>query len=560
MPFARPYDGGVIARPLVQLGLIAAVGAAIVVAMTRRPAGQGDSAAVPASAPPAAGEDAYVVTFDPDPAPAGPVAGRLVLFFMTPSHRGWQRQMPALGPFWDPPQPIASVAVADLRPGDTVRIDGAAVAFPAALDTLDGPVRVQAALDIDATARTLLEGPGNVLSVVRDATLRRDAADVVDLRLTQTVRPPAPPVETANLRWVELRSPRLSDFYGRDVHHRAGVALPPGYADDPERRWPTVYVVPGLGARHEKAITYAEMLSVPGVEDIAPMAVHVVLDADAPLGHHGFADSANNGPRATALVTELIPHLERAFRLDPRPEARVLTGQSSGAWSSLWLLLTRPDVFGACWVTAPDPVDFRAFQMSDLYEDESLYLDADGAERSSYREIVSVEGDMETVMTVREECAMEYALDPTGASGQQWDGWESMFSPADPATGRPVPMFDARTGRIDRAVVESWSAYDISRLVASDWRKYGPIVTEQVRLHCGTLDNFHLERAVRLFKERAERLADADGGWRGAGYINLEPDTTHFSLTPRVFQRINDEMRAYLREHGFGQDRSDNPE
>ena len=102
------------------------------------------------------------------------------------------------------------------------------------------------------------------------------------------------------------------------------------------------------------------------------MAVHIVVDPESPLGHHGFVDSPNHGPRGTAFVTELIPHLEKTFSLRRRPAARIVTGHSSGAWSSLWLVLRWPGRFGACWASSPDPLDFSAFQLTDLYREKSV--------------------------------------------------------------------------------------------------------------------------------------------------------------------------------------------
>ena len=154
------------------------------------------------------------------------------------------------------------------------------------------------------------------------------------------------------------------------------------------------------------------------------------------------------------------------------------------------------------------------------------------------------------VMTVAEEAGMEYAIDPRGGSGEQWDTWEAMFSPRDEATGFPKPMFDGRTGAIDKSVVTHWSRYDIGRRVRSDWKHYGPIVMQRVRLACGTRDSFYLDRAVMLFKEDVERLAAEGGGWQGEGYIWMINGATH-GVSRKTTPRWNEEMRAYLRSHGM---------
>ncbi|MHC4415909.1 MAG: alpha/beta hydrolase [Planctomycetota bacterium] len=495
--------------------------------------------------------DTYVVRLDPSV--AGPVApdetvrGRLILFFVTQTSGRWQWVDPIRGPFWHRPQPIASIEVGALPPGGSVTIDGRAVAFPDSLDTLDGPIRVQALLDVDDTERSHLAGPGNLYSDVVGVELSADTDETVALTLVHRVEPPAPVSDRDNLKWIEVESKLLSASYGRAVHHRAGVALPAGYLrSDPRReRWPVVYVIPGFGGRHQGAARYARMLERGrGI----PQAVYVVLDPESPLGHHGFVDSPNHGPRGTALVRELIPHLESEFRLAPNPEGRIVTGHSSGGWTALWLQLRWPEIFGGCWASAPDPVDFSAFQMSNLYEDASLYVDAAGNPVPSLREASDAGGPPAVRMTVRQEALMEYVMHPRGGSGQQWDAWEAMFSPADPDTGYPRPMFDPLGGAIDREVVEHWSRFDITRLVTEDWERYGPLVTGRVRLACGENDSFYLERAVARFKTMVEKLAGEDDG---PGYIWLVPGATHGSIQRHTRERWNREMIEHLRHRGL---------
>jgi len=84
-------------------------------------------------------------------------------------------------------------------------------------------------------------------------------------------------------------------------------------------------------------------------------------------------------------------------------------------------------------------------------------------------------------MTVEQENRMERAIDPQGRSGQQWDAWEAMFSPRDPVTGLPVPMFDTETGAIDRAV-------DLCAQTLSFTRE-GPASLDLSRFELGDLVN-----------------------------------------------------------------------
>jgi len=484
----------------------------------------------------------------------GTSSGRVVVFLKHDRCR--ERGDPAEGPFFSDPQPILSFSVLGVRPGATLEPGPDAVFWPGPLEDLDGPFHAQAVFKCDRDSGEMLS-PRNPVSQSVACTLRRDADDVIEL----TLGPPAsspPPADSPTIAWIDEPSPMLTRALGRLVRHRAAVVFPPGYHDvtHPRRLWPTIYVIPGFGGRLDAAIEIKRLLQAPGAVSTVPQAVHVVLDPDGPFGHHGFADSVVNGPRGAALVQELVPMLEDRFRLVRASEARLLTGHSSGGWSSLWLQLTNPDFFGGCWSSSPDPVDFSAFQLGDLYRDENLYTDADGAERGSFRRPV---GSMEKVlMTVREEIGMEHAIDPAGGSGQQWDAWQAMFSPPDSRTGMPRRLADFRSGAIDHALVRDfWSAYDISRLIERRWGRLDPVLRAKVRVLVGDRDSFYLERAVRKLAAKIDLLRsatapDAPKSTGPGGCIEILPEATHDSAAAIARGRFALEMRAHLKRNGLG--------
>jgi hypothetical protein len=499
--------------------------------------------------------DTISVTFD-ESVRSEPATGRVMLFFITETGPEWSMRKPISGPFFEAPQPITSVGVKDWKPGVPVLIDSSVFAFPSPLDQLDGHVRVQAVLDLaDNPERSHEDGPGNLFSEVRTIHVASDREDNFWIELTNQVEPRTLPSAQDNLQWVSFRSERLSDFYGRAMFHRAGVALPPGYLDDDSQRteWPVVFVIPGYGGREDAALVYSGLFrSAASGRDPSsgfPSAVVIVLDPESPLGHHGFTDSPNHGPRGTALVREFIPYLESQFKLAARPEGRILTGHSSGGWTSLWLQLNWPDVFGATWSSSPDPIDFSAFQLTNLYEDENMYVMSDGVPTASHREIDS-DGNDRVTMTVRQEALMEHAIHPLGGSGQQWDAWMAMYSPRNAKTGFPARLFDPITGSIDREVVEHWRKFDIAAIVTSDWDRYAPIVDGRIRLVCGGRDSFFLERAVMRFKEKIDDLR-GDSTKTGDGYIMLIDDADHNTIMYYTQRRWNREMRQYLQKHGL---------
>ena len=123
--------------------------------------------------------------------------------------------------------------------------------------------------------------------------------------------------------------------------------------------------------------------------------IWVMLNESFSTGTVEFADSVNNGPWGFALTRELIPNLERQYRMDARPNGRFLTGHSSGGWATLWLQVAYPTIFGGTWSTAPDPSDFHNFTGPDIYAPHAnVYRHPDGSPwmlmRMDRRDVVSL--------------------------------------------------------------------------------------------------------------------------------------------------------------------------
>jgi hypothetical protein len=455
---------------------------------------------------------------------------------------------PIEAPFFRRPQPIRSIPI-DLRSLDTETTfqlgdDTADVAaVPRRVDDLEGRFAIRALLDL-GTARGH-DAAGNPVSGIVEASLGRGRADEITLRIDDRIDA-SPLPNRDGIVWVELESPMLTKALGRPVFHRAGVVLPSGYddLDHPRRFWPTIYEIPGFGGDHRDAVGWKRMQGGRRGTAIAPPAVVVVLDPNDPLGHHGFVDGDNTGPRATALVEEFIPWLESRFRLVSEPTARLLHGHSSGAWSSLWLQLEHPGVFGACFASAPDPVDFTAFQAIDLHRDDSMWIDADGEAFPSYREPLGPDLDR-VLMTVEDEMNMERALAPDGTSGEQWSAWNAMFSGRDPSTGLPRAGFDLATGAIDHEVIaRDWSRFDITARLRRDPERYAPILRDRVRIMCGSRDSYYLERAVRQLAETLDDVDPPSDDKVHAGSIEIIDGATHDTVVGHAMSRWLPEMRG----------------
>jgi hypothetical protein len=187
----------------------------------------------------------------------------------------------------------------------------------------------------------------------------------------------------------------------------------------------------------------------------------------------------------------------------------VLDGGSTGGWVSLALQVFYPDFFNGAWSGYPDGVDFRALQLIDIYKDENAYVNGHGFERPSMRDL---NGD--TRFTIRHECQMENVLghgDSYTMSGGQWGAWNATYGPRG-ADGRPVPLWDPKTGKIDRSAVEHWKKYDLRLVMEQNWKTLGPKLRGKIHIWVGEADEFFLNNAVHLLDQF---LSKADPPYEG---------------------------------------------
>jgi enterochelin esterase-like enzyme len=462
----------------------------------------------------------FKVTLDPSAATTEHISGRL-LIFMTKS----EKQLEMISPDFADPNAvfISGTEVANLTAGKSIEIDADALSFPVKFsDAPAGEYQIMALLDRDHSYTYNGPGPGDIRSKIIKAAM---PADGVELVLSQTA--PERKIDLpANARLVEFESPMLSAFWGRPIKMLASVILPPSYDKSATLKYPTVYNVTGYGGTRFSRFRRASAMAKDMADGKRPEMINVYLEAQVPLGHSVWADSANNGPWGTALEKEFIPYLEKQFRMEAKPSGRFLTGHSSGGWSTLWVMVSHPDFFGGTWSTSPDPVDFRSFTGPDLtkYPPQNAYTDASGKDYNLVRD------KGKELMTVRQYAQQEYV---TGYYGGQFGSFNAVFSPKGD-DGQPMKLFDIKTGRIDPLVAKAWEKYDISRILRTNWKTLGPKLKGKLHIYVGTADTFHLDEAVRLLDAELKKF----GSDAKIEYID---GRTHFDL-----YQIGDDQEGLL--------------
>ncbi len=477
----------------------------------------------------------FEVSIDPSSA-KGPLEGRLFVVLGAPSSGEPRHEIGATG------MKAAPVLARDVTAfgGSAVAVlDHSSALFP--LRTLGelapGDYQVQAVL---ATNRDLLlvDAPGNLFSKPVQLHLEPGQRKPVRLKLDQRVPDETLPPDGDLTRFIKFRSEVLSRFWGRPMYLRAGIILPAGWDSEPTRRYPLLVRIGGFGTRYDTVTKMMKDESAFRTNWLAADTKRFVVlqvDGAGPLGDPYQVDSANHGPYGTALVEELIPHVEAAYRCIGQPHARFTAGGSTGGWVSLALQVFYPDYFGGCWSGFPDPLDFRAVQLVNLYEDRNAFVNGDGFERPCARQL---NGDTE--FTMRHETQEENVIgrgDRYTLSGGQWGSWNATYSQRG-KDGLPLPIWDSRTGVIDKTVAEHWRQFDLRQILADHWPELGPKLHGKIHVWVGDADNYFLDGGVRLFDDflkSAQPPADA--------VIEFAAQKRH-GWQPRTFVERLAEMQA----------------
>jgi S-formylglutathione hydrolase FrmB len=427
-----------------------------------------------------------------------PASGRL-LVVIAKSNRPEPRTM--IGEVEENAPTVLARDVTNLGGGNSAIVDNSSTTFPiSGMARLQpGDYFVQAVLHTNTDLNSP-NAPGDRYSDVRRVRIEPRVATPIPIELTSAVPSDQLPLDTDYLKFIRIQSNLLSRFHGRPIYLRAGLILPKGYGEG-RTSYPLRIHIGGYGTRYtsvQRLMGTASEFRRMWLSDDTPRFVYLQLDGDGPYGDPYQVNSDNNGPYGDAITKELIPYVEQNFRVISAASARVLDGESTGGWVSLALKIFYPDFFNAVWSSCPDGLDFRGFQIINIYDDKNAYFDNSGVERPSKRD---VSGRVE--FTIRHECQMENVLgagDTWAMSGQQWGAWNATYGPRG-QDGRPAPLWEPKTGLIDRSVVDHWKRYDLRLVLEQNWKTLAPKLQGKIHISVGEADNYYLNNAVHLLDD-----------------------------------------------------------
>jgi len=419
--------------------------------------------------------------------------------------------------------------------------------------------------------------PGNLFSTPAQVHLAPGSSQVVQIELDSQIPPIPEPEDTKYIKHIKLQSKLLTEFWGRPMFLGAVVLLPEGFDEHPGARYPLV-----INHGHfNRTMTdfreeppdpdlvpeYSERFQLEGYNRVMqeqayqffkewtgeefPRVLVVEIQHANPYYDDSYAvNSENLGPYGDAITYELVPHIEEQFRGIGEGWARALYGGSTGGWEALAAQIFYPEEYNGCYAACPDPIDFRAYTVVNIYEDANAYFDVGPWKRVARPGMRNYLGHIGA--TLRGVNIRELVLGTKSRSGQQWDIWEAVYSPAG-EDGYPKRLWDKKTGEIDPEVAAYWREnYDLRYILERDWGALGPQLEGKINIYCGDMDNYYLNNAVYLMEHFLESTVEpyyggeVDYGDRAEHCWNGDHDRPnaisrlryHQMFIPRIVDRI----------------------
>ena len=340
--------------------------------------------------------------------------------------------------------------------------------------------------------------PGNFYSAPQRVQIG-PATETIKLVADQKIPPVAIPADTAWVKRFKIQSALLTKFWGRPIYLGATVLLPRDY-DTSTVRYPILYRQGHFSTAPPLGFEEGSPLHTEWIRDDFPRMIVVTLQHPTPYFDDSYAvNSVNNGPYGDAIMQELVPDIEKRFRVIGEPWARITDGGSTGGWISLAHQILYPDFYGGVWSYCPDSVTFTDVEGINVYKDENAFYRTIDWRTVPIINTREINGHVR--LTSEQRNHMELVNGTKGRSGEQLDIWSAVFGPVG-KDGYFEPLFDKRTGTINRAVAEYWrDHYDLLEYLKRHWSTVGPKLVDKVHVYTGTMDNFFLNNSTKELEE-----------------------------------------------------------
>src|SRR5437588_1034787 len=306
-----------------------------------------------------------------------------------------------------------------------------------------------------------------------------------------------------------LKGNPLSDPHLRPIW----VYLPPGYDDEPDRRYPSVYAIQGMTGqidmwrnRFPFRKNFPELADELFASGESPPCVLVYVDCWTSIGGSQFLDSPGTGRYHTYLCDEVVPWVDAGYLTMAAREHRGITGKSSGCYGAMVTPMLRPDLWGGFATHAGDAL-FEACYLPEFRVcARTLRKDYGGSYERFWEDFRS---------------RPAFSKDGDGELTNEW-AMAACYSADRDGTVR-LP-FDLTTGELIPEVWDRWLAWDPVRMVP----KHADALRSMraIYIDAGVRDEYYLDLGAEAFRRALEAIGVTD--------VSFELfDATHMSIEYR---------------------------
>lgn len=302
------------------------------------------------------------------------------------------------------------------------------------------------------------------------------------------------------------------------------VYLPPGYQEEPGRRYPTIYMIQGLTGQLDMwrnrapfRKNFPELVDDLFARGDAPPAIVVWVDCWTSLGGSQFLDSPATGRYHTYLCEEIVPWVDRHYRTLPERAHRGIAGKSSGGYGAMVTPMLRPDLWGGLATHAGDAL-FEMCYLPEFPRSVRALRDQYAGSFDKFWE------DFRSRPAFAKESDGYLLNDWCMAACYSADKDGTIHLPYDVATGMLIPE-----------VWERWLAWDPVRMAPKHADTLRGL--RAIYIDAGKRDEFFLDLGAEAFRRALEQV--------GAKEVSFELfDATHVSIEYRYPLSMK-----YLAEH-----------
>lgn len=134
-----------------------------------------------------------------------------------------------------------------------------------------------------------------------------------------------------------------SEALGKEL--KFAIQLPPSYHTDTKRRYPVLYFLHGMFGNEREFERRGVAAAISRMRDEGKIGDFIIV---SPAGENSFYLNAKNGAAyEDAIIKDLIPFIEKNYRIIGTPATRSIQGISMGGWGALLLAFKHPEMFSS---------------------------------------------------------------------------------------------------------------------------------------------------------------------------------------------------------------------